>query len=164
MKRISIGLAAFGLFALGCDKPSATQPRIAGSSLEGGVVHRVSVGSHDIVPPGTDANFSLIALAKGDGTMTGEWTDQFGHGNGGVHVDVDCVEVLGNEAWISGVITHSQQFEGLFALTRVQDNGTSEHEPPDQISFTFILANPVSCHLRPALPLFPLTGGEVKVD
>jgi hypothetical protein len=163
MTKILVTLAAFGLIAVGCDGTSAKQPRIAGSLLEGGVVHRVSVGSHDVVPPGTDANFSLIALEKSDGTVTGEWSDEFGHANGGIHVAVDCVRVVGNEAWVSGVITN-QQFAGLFALTRVQDNGTSANDPPDQISFTFVLANPVSCQTTPQLPLFPLTGGEVKVD
>src|SRR4051812_5341799 len=61
MTQIPVALAAFGLIAVGCDGTSAKQPRIAGSLLDEGVVHRVSVGSHDVVPPGTDANFSLIA-------------------------------------------------------------------------------------------------------
>jgi hypothetical protein len=172
MRRFSIAVAALGLVVAGCDGPTPTAPRptIGGPLFAAGgngVVHRVSVGSHDFLPPGTDANFSLIALEQGDGTMRGEWTDQFGHGNGGVHVDVDCVSVVDNDAWVSGVITHStvEAFPaGSFALTRVRDNGTSENDPPDQISFTFIFANPVSCQLRPPLPLFPLQGGEVKVE
>jgi hypothetical protein len=155
----------------GCEGRTPTSPPTIGGPLfaagGNGVVHRVSVGSHDILPPGVDANFSLIALEKGNGTMTGQWTDQFGQGEGGVHVDVDCVSVAGNTAWISGVVTHStvEAFPaGSFAITEVQDNGTSENEPPDAISFTFILPFSVSCQLRPALPLFPLQGGEVKVD
>jgi hypothetical protein len=172
MRRFSIAVAALGLVVAGCDGPTPTSPRptISGPLFAAGgngVVHRVSVGSHDIVPPGTDANFSLIALEKGDGTMTGQWTDQFGQGEGGVHVDVNCVSVLGRDAWVSGVVTHSNREAapvGSYAITRVRDNGTSENEPPDEISFTFIRLAPLNCQLRPALPLFPLQGGEVKVE
>ena len=49
------------------------------------ITHRVSVGSPDadIFPPGTDANFSLIATQSADGTVRGQWHDQFGgHGPG----------------------------------------------------------------------------------
>ena len=157
MKGVLLLLAMLALFVV----PTST------AVGDNGVVHRVSVGSHDFTPPGVDANFSLIALQKGDGTMTGEWTDQFGHGNGGVHIAVDCVSVLGNDAWISGVITHST-FElvpaGTPVITRVRDNGTSQNDAPDEISFTIPLGSPLSCQTRPPLPLFPLDGGEVKVD
>jgi hypothetical protein len=171
MRRFSIAVAALGLVVAGCDARTPTAPPTIGGPLfaagGNGVVHRVSVGSHDFLPPGTDANFSLIALQKGDGTMTGQWTDQFGNGDGGVHVAVDCVSVAGNNAWISGVVTHSNVPgfpAGSFAITRVADNGTSANDPPDAISFTFILPFAFSCQIRPPLPLFPLQGGEVKVD
>jgi hypothetical protein len=117
------------------------------------------------VPPGTDANFSLIAIQYADGTVSGEWSDQFGHGDGGLHVAVDCLEVVGNQAWISGVITHSPDpgLVGVPAATRVVDNGTSANDPPDEISFTRIGA-PFDCHAQRQMLLFPLSGGEVKVD
>ena len=173
MRRLSIAVAALGMVVAGCEGRTPTAPpRMVGGPLfqagGNGVVHRVSVGSHDFLPPGVDANFSLIALEKGDGTMTGQWTDQFGNGDGGVHIDVDCVSVLDNDAWISGVVTHStvEAFPaGTYALTRVRDNGTSENEPPDAISFTFILPFEFSCQNRPPLPLFPLQGrrGEGRI-
>jgi hypothetical protein len=52
----------------------------------------------------TDANFSLVAIQYGDGHASGQWTDQFGQGQGGIHVEVNCVFVVGNQAWISGII------------------------------------------------------------
>jgi hypothetical protein len=132
-----------------------------------GVQHAVSVGGPDQDVTGhTDANFSLVAIQYGDGHVSGQWTDQFGQGQGGIHVVVNCVFVQGNEAWVSGVIDHGNvngtDLSGLPVITRVQDNGKSANDPPDAISFSFIgVATP--CTAAPNLPLFPMTDGQVSV-
>jgi hypothetical protein len=134
-----------------------------------GVLNRVSVGGSDQdVTLNTDANFSLVAIRYGDGSVAGQWSDQFGQGQGGVHVDINCLVVAGNQAWIGGIIRSGStgvggvDLSGLAALTRVVDNGTSANDAPDAISFTFIgLA--VQCTAQPNLPLFPMTGGQVTV-
>ena len=132
----------------------------------GGVIHKVSVGSADIAPPpGTDANFSLSAVQRADGTVTGQWQDTFfGRGTPavGIHVRIDCLVVVGNEAWVSGVITHPDFLAGLPAITQVRDNGTSANDPADQVSFTFIDIG-VTCNDQPELPLFDLINGQVTV-
>jgi hypothetical protein len=137
-------------------------------ALAQGVIHHVSVGGHDQDPAGhTDANFSLTATEHADGTVTGEWTDQFGQGQGGIHVVINCLFVQGNEAWVSGFIDHGNvngvDVTGLPCITRVQDNGKSANDPPDAISFSFI-GVPTLCTAAPNLPLFPMTGGQVTVD
>ena len=159
--KTSIVLAALGLSALGCDSPTATRSAVNRPFFDAqgnGVVHQVSVGSSDLVPPGTDANFSLVAIQHGDGSVSGQWSDQFGHGNGGLHVAIDCVNVVGDQAWVSGVATSGNfqgfDFTGLPVITRVA--------APNQISFSFI-GNPTSCLAAPNLPLFPISNGEVKV-
>jgi len=169
MKRTLLALVALALLAAGCEGRNATAPSADDLSVTpqfqaGGVVHRVSVGGPDadLFGPGTDANFSLIAIEHADGRVTGQWTDQFGHGNNGVHVVVDCVHVVGNQAWISGV-ANDKTFDGSPVITRVSDNGKSANDPPDQISFSFIgLA--LSCHDMPPLPLLTMTRGQVTVD
>ena len=133
-----------------------------------GVIHHVSVGGHDQDPAGhTDANFSLSATQHGDGSVTGEWTDQFGQANGGIHVQINCLFVRGNQAWVSGFITHGNvngvDLTGLPVITRVQDNGKSANDPPDAISFSFV-GTATLCTAAPNLPLFPMTGGQVTVD
>lgn len=171
MRMLTVPLLAAGLLLIGCDGPTPmptavkVPTTVRGIAQGNGVLHRVSVGSHDQTPPGQDANFSLIAIQHADGTVTGEWSDQFGHSDGGLHVVVDCLEVAGNEAWISGVITHSPNpnFIGLPAATRVRDNGTSANDPPDEIGFSRVNP-PFDCHARRPMLLFPLSGGEVKVD
>ena len=168
-------------FAVACNEPNAPlDARTSRSSLGGisassttsnsGVLHRVSVGGSDQdVTLNTDANFSLVALEKGDGSVSGEWTDQFGQGQGGVHVDVNCLVVQGNQAWIGGIIRSGGtgvggvDLSGLPALTRVADLGASANDPADSISFTFI-GRAVQCTAQPNLPLLAMTGGQVTVN
>jgi hypothetical protein len=132
-----------------------------------GVQHFVSVGGPDQDPTNhTDANFSLVAIQHSDGSVTGQWTDQFGQGQGGIHVAINCLFVQGNQAWVSGFVTqgtfNGADLSGLPVITRVQDNGTSHNDPPDQISFSFI-GNPAACTTAPNLPLVPMTAGQVTV-
>jgi hypothetical protein len=131
------------------------------------VIHKVSVGSADIAPPpGADANFSLSAIQRADGTVTGQWEDTvFGRGTPavGLHVEVDCLVVVGNDAWVSGLITRPALFAGLPAITRVRDNGTSANDPADQVSFTFI-GIAATCTDQPNLPLSALINGQVTVQ
>jgi hypothetical protein len=163
------------LLVVACSDTTAPAPAasslggISASSLNSnGVVNRVSVGGHDQDPAGTtDANFSLTAVLMADGSTQGEWSDQFGQGEGGLHVDVNCVSVAGNQAWISGIIRSGQaggvDFTGLPAITRVADLGKSANDAPDAISFTFIgVAAP--CTAQPNLPLIPMTDGQVTVN
>jgi hypothetical protein len=152
----------FGVVALVAGLLLALSPAASADS----VIHKVSVGSSDIVPPpGTDGNFSLSAIERDDGTVTGQWQDTvFGRGTPavGLHVEVDCLEVVGNEAWVSGVITRPAALAGLPAITRVLDNGTSANDPADQVSFTFI-GIAATCTDQPNLPLSDLLNGQVKV-
>lgn len=176
MKRLSVTVAALTLVTLGCDPSAPTTPPSSMSAPGGplfasggnGVVHRATVGGHDADQFGnTDANFSLVAIEHGNGEVTGQWTDQFGQGEGGIHVTVNCLHVVGNNAWVSGIIKSGSfggvDFTGLPAITRVADLGTSHNDPPDAISFSFIgVAAP--CTAAPPLPLLPMTDGQVKVQ
>jgi hypothetical protein len=145
---------------------------VSPAALADGVTHRVSAGSADInlIPPGGDANFSLSAVQHGDGTVTGQWEDTvFGRGVPavGLHVDIDCLVVDGDDAWVSGVITHPAALAGLPAITRVRDNGTSANDPPDQISFTFFppaIDPGITCNDQPDLPLNDVNNGQVTVE
>ena len=178
MKRISIMLAAVALAALACQQAAPTAPTASNSvrtplfaneaNNGNGVLHKVSAGGADVdFAAHTDANFSLTAVEHGDGSVTGEWTDQFGQGQGGIHAAVNCLLVAGNQAWISGVITSGNaggvDLTGLPVVTRVADLGRSANDPPDLISFSFV-GNPTPCTAAPNLPLFPMTDGQVTID
>jgi len=180
MKTARFVLPVVALLAVGCNEPNAPLDARSSRSTLGGisasaqgssaVIHRVSVGGSDQdATLNTDANFSLIAVQKADGSVQGEWSDQFGQGQGGVHVDVNCLVVQGNQAWIGGIIRQGStgqggvDLSGLPAVTRVADLGKSTNDPADAISFTFIgLA--VQCNAQPNLPLLAMAGGQVSVN
>jgi len=167
MKAATLLLPAAVLLAVACSEPNAPG-LMASAQGSNGVVNRVSVGGHDLDIAGTtDANFSLVAIGFADGSASGQWSDQFGQQDGGIHVAVNCVSVAGNQAWISGIITSGGaggvDFTGLPAITRVADIGTSANDAPDLISFSFIgVAAP--CTAQPNLPLQPMTDGQVTVN
>ena len=124
----------------------------------GPVAHRVSAGGPDACVefgfdhPGCDGNFSFVGNVYADGSMSGQYADRFATGNGFKAV-LDCVSVVGNEAWVSGVITQGTlhdfpepgdvfDLKGIFLAARVQDNGTTANDPADMISFSILSFEP----------------------
>lgn len=169
------------VFVVGCTDESAPTAALNDAGVESldeglsknGVVHHASMGGADVcealgLPTGCDANFSLVANMKADGSVKGQWQDTFAGGGEGIHVKIDCLNVVGNGAVIGGVITNGTlggvDVSGQRALTAVVDNGTSKNDPPDQLSFSFFPVN-LDCNaLVPGnFPLFNLTNGQVKV-
>jgi hypothetical protein len=169
MKRILFTLAAFALLTGGAIANSGGKK----------VVHRVSVGGNDICesqgePVGCDANFSLVAMEKADGSVTGQWQDTLAGGGEGIHVAVDCLNVVGNGAVIGGVITHGTSggvdLTGEPALTAVVDMGKSAKDLPDQISYSYFLdfslfpgGDNCADSVPTQFPLFELPRGQVIV-
>jgi len=151
------------------------------ASAGGPVVHRVTAGGPDAClalgynHPGCDANFSLVALQYADGSVSGQYTDRYAKGDG-FHAVIDCLVVEGNQAWVSGVITHGiwhapwgEVFDlaGLPVSTRLKDNGTSANDPPDQFSFSRVGPDGyVHCSEKPVGPIYELHDapqGQVKI-
>lgn len=154
-----------------------------------GVVQHVSVGTNDLclqlqLPNGCDANFSLVANKRADGTVTGQWEDEFGKDPtgvqlGGVHVAIDCLEVgeyvagiySWPIAWVSGVITQSTSpvySVGEGVVTVALDRGTSAQDAfDDLVGFTTPLsyAGATSCEDRPdvSVPYGFRLSGQVDI-
>jgi hypothetical protein len=131
-----------------------------------GVTHKVSAGGPDICRalgsrPGCDANFALSAIQYADGSVRGTFTDRFGS-FGGVHGVIDCLSIIGNEAWASGVIT-SGLAVGLPYSIRLRDLGTSAQQPPDQITPGHVGGGAVPCTAHPDYELFDDPDGQVTV-
>lgn len=126
-----------------------------------------SLGGADIcealgMPTGCDANFSFVAMQDADGSVTGQYHDQF-DGGVGVHATIDCLNIFGNQAWVSGTIT-TGPYAGQDIFTTVVDNGTSANDAPDQVYLSGFGAG-IDCHAAPAfpLPLWNLIKGQVQV-
>ena len=135
------------------------------------VVHRVTAGGPDSCTghddkPGCDGNLSLVATQYADGTASGQYTDRFARG-GGIQAVVDCVRVIGNEAWISGWITSGRagdnDLAGLPFTTLVVDNGTSAAQAPDQISTSHV-GDDTPCTDTVPWDVFDMPQGQVTVS
>ena len=172
--RIPIILAT--LVAVGCAESAVTPTESDGATPQasvGRVTHRATVGgpdacvAFDFERPGCDADFSLVAL-QGTRGVEGEWHDQFA-GGFGIHVAVNCLNVIGNQAWISGVITASRLpgAVGLDAVTSVLDVGRSANDAADSISLSVIDVAKfgVDCNTAPGFgfPLFAAPEGQAVV-
>jgi len=169
---------ALGLLIVACEGSTLTQPApsdVGAPSLAALArpTHLVSVGGADICvalgqKPGCDANFSLTALERADGTVTGQYQDALKGSRGAVHVAVDCLTIVGNVAVVGGIVTKG--FDSGFlatgnrAWTVVVDNGTSANDAPDRISFSIDAQGRTCADADPALfPLFDLAKGQVKI-
>ena len=138
----------------------------APTAFAGGITHKVSAGGPDICQavgfrPGCDANFSLSAIQYADGSVTGTFTDRFGR-FGGAHGVIDCLSVVGTEAWASGVTT-SGVAVGLPWSIRLLDSGTSANQPPDQFSLGHVGDRAIPCTAHPDYELFDAPEGQVTV-
>jgi len=141
-------LAPLLLVAACADQSATPLPEANAPSAQVGqnpIVHKVSVGGPDVCSspqvgskPGCDANFSLIAIQREDGSVTGQWTDQYGPADG-LHAVIDCLKVgvipgrTTLEAWVGGVVTRPAHQAGQRIITRMRDNGTSANDRPDAL-------------------------------
>lgn len=167
---VPLAFAGSLLLLSACGRPESAPTGLASTSIEASarsaVVHRVTAGGADIIAPGVDANWSLVGFQYADGSASGKWTDQFGHGNGGFHADITCVNVVGNEAWVSGV-ARSGDFAGRVWVAHMRDNGRSANEPEDEISYSILTlpgAPETICKAPFPIALVPRSGGQVTID
>jgi len=140
---------------------------------KGRVIHHVSLGGADVcealgLAPGCDANFSLTANMKADGSVSGQWQDTFAGGGEGIHVEIDCMVVDGNTAIVSGLITHGTangvDVSGQRAVTAVIDNGTSQKDAKDQMSFSYFpVLGDCNDYTIDDFTMLDITNGQVKV-
>jgi len=154
---------------------------VGSASAQVPIVNYVHAGGPDLedadVPgsePGFDKNFSLLAFRYADGSASGTLTDGYaGGGNLGLRARIDCVHVVGNTAWVSGVVTRGRILDadgnpfdiaGYYVRTAVQDNGNgSDPSNPDKISFSAIRSTaPYACSAMLGA-FFDMPRGQVTV-
>ena len=102
------------------------------------VVASATGSGHMVRPDGTFRSFSFTARNYADGTSEGELQLNSRSFDVVVHINIDCLRVVGNVAHMSGRITRvSNPDEGeVGELNRVEvrDNGEGSDAPPDQVS------------------------------
>jgi hypothetical protein len=140
-------------------------------------VHSVSGGGSVVIPPnsnpdcpdGARSNYTFQAQQLSDGSVRGNAQLQARCSGVTVHMEVFCLEVDGNEAWLTGEVTHIQpkELQGLLGLEltwRVQDSGPGRSAGPDWFSDRFYgIDESGYCNERPDLPLEEWTYGNIRV-
>ena len=112
--------------------------------------------------------FSFHARTREDGTTTGSFEVHNRATDSRAHGEIDCLRIVGNIAYMSGVNTKSTdpRLPGRPFFFSVQDNGEGRNAPPDRISFhlTFLPPGPsFACNTAFANPDHPVEGNiQVK--
>jgi len=129
-----------------------------------------ATGSGHFSAGGALRTFAFNAITHGDGTVTGQAQVNNrgipGTTPGTDHINVDCLQVVGNTAYVSGTITHSSNASlvGDSGVFSVRDNGQGAKSPPDQISLVyFYLPFPQLCRVVHPTPNQQIDGGNVQV-
>jgi len=182
MRRFVLHLAPLVVLAACADQavtPTSPSEGLRIEADKGPIVHKVSVGGPDqclwlgYAHPGCDGNFSIIAIQRADGSVTGQMTDQYGPADG-LHAEIDCllVDVIPGrttlEAWVGGVVTRPANQAGHRIIARMRDNGTSMKDPlPDAISRGVVDPEEEgassNCQDKPAIGLGRVPQGQVTI-
>jgi len=150
---------------------------LAGAAVAGGNEQSATGGSHLVAHNvfGLQTlelqDFGFNAKVKQDGGADGWFT--YRDVEDGVPFStngpVTCLTVIGNDAWIGGVVRSSNDptVVGLGAWWHVTDNGEGANAPPDVTSFLGIgsLAQTQAfCDIHPAYRFpFAIDGGNIQV-
>lgn len=167
MKKLGIVLfavLAFGVTANAGDKGVCASVHLGGADINWSF-------DDETAPPNNDANLSLGAIQKCDGTVMGQFQDVWA-GVGPVHGKVSCVVIDGNNAWVSGILTHSNtnddfDYAGIGFFIKLQDNGKNrDQDTPDMASFLYG-GDPAfyefSCYGMYEVDLYPLNNGQLSI-
>lgn len=134
------------MLGAGCEAattvPQLATPRAVLSIAPQMVVRSVTGTGHVDVPvDGSDVfrNFSFTALERADGSVSGQFEFQARHVPIRVHGRVTCLTIVGNAAWLGGVVEQVSDPPfitppGTPVRWRVVDNGQGAVSPPDQVS------------------------------
>jgi hypothetical protein len=82
------------------------------------------------------------------------------------HFDVDCLNVVGNVAHMSGIVTNSNNPAEVGTRHRfaVQDNGEGAGAPADLITTAPAVALDYDCDTLTGTPTVPVENGNVQVQ
>jgi hypothetical protein len=154
MARLSWQIVS-GLLAVAVWSSSATAQGISGPSANG----------HGTRMTGDEESISFSARQRIDGAILGHVTYHDRTTGQFITLEVTCLTVVGNTAWISGRVIHSRVPEfpsGTFGFMEVQDNGEGESNSLDLISSIFLGDFDV-CPQTVPLPMTPVLDGNVQV-
>jgi len=114
--------------------------------------------------------YTQSAIRHADGTFSGEFELKSEQATGlRVHGDVVCFKVIGNTAYLAGVIDQSDTEgapPGSYVLWNIVDNGEGANSPPDLTSDFYVLPLDLvtlQCTEGIDLGAFPVVNGNLQV-
>ena len=135
-KDLSINLPVISLFLLTLIITGMSGPARAGGG------HAAASGHGNLVMEGALRTFSFQAREFRNGRVQGSLVLKNRHLGVRARADIDCLRIDGDEAILSGVLTHVDGIEGNFigdeVWSRVRDNGEGRGDPSDQISLVIV--------------------------
>jgi hypothetical protein len=144
-----------------------------GAPTAGGESNRVvasATGSGHMVRNGFYRTFSFSARKYADGTSTGQLQLRSPEFDVVVHLELNCLRVVGNSAHMSGLITFTSNTDEAFVGERnrlvVEDNGEGPAAPPDMVSGIPANpgnTNPETCETNTLTPNRIVQNGNVQV-
>lgn len=153
-------LLAVALVALGALNSTPTVTAGSGPSANGSGILTL--------PDGRKRQFSFNARQNADGTVTGHAVIHNPNFDFRSHIDVTCLQVVGNRASLGGVVrsTNDPAFDGQSGFFTVYDNG-EPGKGRDTISLVFFDAQvgPEACQFIGAndFDQMPIDSGNVQV-
>ena len=171
----SLSLGALALLAAlaacspdGTGDTGVTQPRLGASAPQQQVT-----GSAIVALPFFDnarQKYTNSIIRHADGSVSGQFEVQSEQEDGvRVHGRVLCVGVVGNQAYVGGVVEQSSTpdiADGTLLVWRIVDNGEGANAPPDQTSdFFSVNATQQAYHCATGfnLQLLPVLSGNMQV-
>jgi len=138
-------------------------------AADNGIVASATGAGH-ITIGGELRTFSFTAQKDSSNNSRGQ-AELFNRSGGiRVHLDINCLSVVGNVATMSGTVSNSNATGEPFGTGnpiwfQVVDNGEGQNAPPDLISLVFFFFGPpgVPC-TSPLVPAsIPIDGGNIQV-
>ena len=123
-----------------------------------------ATGGGTTVELGQKSTFTLNAVQKPDGSVSGHMLYNFRGGDDVIHMDIDCLNIIGTSAKLSGVVTSVQGnppsyvFVGQHAVFTVTDNGQGGQAPPDLISDVILFPTASCTAAFTPIPYLPIDG------
>ena len=156
-KRVGLMFAVTAMAALLAQAVAAAPSGVVSSAT----------GSGHITSGGENRTFAFSAQERANGAVNGQAQVISRALDTVVHMEIDCLRVLGNVAHVSGIITRSsnpaEAAVGEMRRFVVMDNGEGSESPPDRIST--IPRNPggETCENSSLVPDRAVERGNVQV-
>jgi hypothetical protein len=140
MVRGSLVILALACTTLACES-NLTNPVTAADARRGDdAAPAASTAGPSVTGGGTitfGASKEHVSVSVFGTSGHAQFHDNTVSGNVNGHIEINCVRIVGNEATLSGIITHSNDptIEGWEALFQIRDNGQGGRGPgPDFMS------------------------------